>query len=145
MGEIGRRKQNKAVLLIVLSSLCLFGCQLSSKKNTSSDAIVSYEYLSVEKEYSGEVNNWLSKAMGSDGSLYALSIEDGVEYIFGKGYTKAKVSYAYENIDGKISDSVKATLLKGERSDELFIKITYNPGIDVVTLDATDDQSKFFK
>jgi len=137
-------RRKNAVLLIILSLLFLFGCEQTSNQKTSSGAIVKYEYLSLDKQYSNKVNNWLSEVRENASDLYHLSLADGVEYVYGKGYNQARVSYTYEDFEGKINRTVKATLLKGEKDDEVLIKITHETDVDGVTLEVIDDKAKFY-
>jgi len=121
----------------------LIGCQ--QKTDDDNNEIVSYEYLSLDKQYSNEINQWLHKAKKStDERIYGIDSDDGNQYVYAKGYKQAKVSYTYETFDGKVNSSIKATLLKGQDSDEVLIKITYNTDVDGITLDATDDKDQFY-
>lgn len=96
------------MLSLFLGLFFLFGCQQNSEDETSSDPIVSYEYLALDGEYSGEINNWLNNARNdTDEKLYNLSLDDGEEYVYSKGYNQAKVSYTYEDLDGKINRTIK--------------------------------------
>lgn len=124
--------------------LFLVGCQQGSDDDTSSDSIVEYEYLSLDEEYSDEVNDWLKNAKDdNEAGLYHLSSDDGSEYVYGKGYNQAKVSYTYEDVEGKINNTIKATLLEGESNDEVLISITHNTDVEEITIVVTDDVSDF--
>lgn len=134
-------KQHLLVITILAGVFFLFGCE----QNTNEDStIVNYEYLSLEDKYSEEIMDWLEDARNTN-ELHSLSTEEGEEYVYGKGYTQAKVSYTYENLEGLENSMIKATLLKGDSDEEVFIKITHDTYVDVITLDVTDDKSVFYQ
>ncbi|MCA0972207.1 hypothetical protein LCM20_16485 [Halobacillus litoralis] len=130
--------------MLILSLFIISGCHATPEQDTSRDEVVDYENLSLDEQYSDEVSHWLSQADESEGKLHHLSLADGTEYVYAEGFTEAKVSYTYENHDGSIVSEVEATLLKGERNDHVFIKVTYPHNVDVVTLNAVEDQSQFY-
>ncbi|CQR48031.1 hypothetical protein BN1058_02373 [Paraliobacillus sp. PM-2] len=140
--------KQKVILFIWVFGLLFFllGCQqnFDNKTDQNSNAIIDYEYLSLDGEYSNEINNWLNKVRNdTDEDLNYLSLDNGKQYVYGRGYNKAKVSYTYEGFDGEINRSIKATLLKGENSEEIFIRITSDTDVDEITLDVTDDKKQF--
>jgi hypothetical protein len=127
-------RENYLQKLFVFLGIILFilnGCNnennhASNKKNKDT-SIVDYEYLSINELYSDEINQWLSKAISSEEeSLYSLESKDGNTYVYAKGHKKAKVSYLHEDIEGKIRRNLKVTLLKGNSSETVFLKVSYN-------------------
>lgn len=138
--------KQKGILFSLLLGLFFFiGWQSNSNEDTSSSSFVNYEYLSLDEEYSDEINSWLKEVRNdSEKDLYHLSLDEGKEYIYGKGYTQAKVSHTYEDFDGKINRSITATLLEEESSDEIFVEITYNSDIDGFMLNVTDNKTQFY-
>lgn len=136
---------NLLMFSVLVGLFFLVGCQQNTDDKANSDAVVHYEYLSLDEDYTEEINNWLSEARrNKDEELYHLSLDNGEEYVYGKGYNKGKVRYTYEEFDGKNHSSIKATLLKGESTDEVFIRITSNKEVDSITLDMTDDATQFY-
>jgi hypothetical protein len=131
-------------VLLLIALFILSGCNQEQNTNKS---IVEYEYLSKNEQYSDEINQWLSNAMHSeDENVYSLSSKDGNTYVYAKGHIKAKVAYLYEDTEGKTNRSLKVTLLKGNRNDEVFIKISYDSDLccDVEILDDTDNENEFY-
>ncbi|MCT2536467.1 hypothetical protein NC661_03590 [Aquibacillus koreensis] len=138
-------KREIGLLSICLCLFFLFGCQQISNAERTEESLVDYEYLPLDNGYSAEVDNWLHDAKQSgDEIAHNYAAEDGIEYVYAKGYSQAKASYVYENIDKKINSKIKVTLLKGESSDELFIKVTYSKDIDVTELDVIEDEALFY-
>ncbi|WP_186577198.1 hypothetical protein [Aquibacillus kalidii] len=136
--------KRKKVLFIFIGLLILMGCQPGSSHDQGNNELVSYEYLPLDKTYSKTINDWLTKAKNSSGQdFHSLSLDNGEEYVYGKGYNMAKVSFTSENFEGKIESNLKATMFKGESKEEVLIKITYNTEFccDGVTIDVTDEES----
>jgi len=131
-------------LLLISVLVILNGC--SFKQNTDTN-IIDYEYLSINEQYSEDVNQWLSNAVKSnDDRIYSLSSKDGNIYVFANGHKKAKVSYLYEDTEGKTNRSLKITLLKGNNNDNVFLKISYNSDLccDAEILDDADNEEDFY-
>jgi hypothetical protein len=78
--------------------------------------------------------------------VYSLSSKDGNTYVYAKGHKQAKVSYLYENTEGKTNRSLKVTLLKGNSSDEVLIMISIDSDLccDVEILDVTANENEFY-
>ncbi|WP_404356457.1 hypothetical protein LG291_23180 [Cytobacillus firmus] len=131
-------------VLLLITLFILSGCKEEQDINKN---IVEYEYLSKNEQYSSEINQWLNNAMHSeDESVYSLSSKDGNTYVYAKGHKKAKVTYLYEDTEGKTNRSLKVTLLKGNSNDDVFIKISYDSDLccDVEILDDTDNENEFY-
>lgn len=138
--------KQKGILFSLLLGLFFFiGWQSNSNEDTSSPSFVNYEYLSLDDEYSDEIDSWLRRVRNNpENDLFHLSLEDGKEYIYGQGYTQAKVSHTYEDFDGNINRFVTATLLKEDSRNEILVEITYNSDVDGFTLNATDNKTQFY-
>ncbi|WP_421383290.1 hypothetical protein ACOJQI_02665 [Bacillus salacetis] len=131
-------------VILMLSLLILSGCNIEKNKDQN---IVNYESLSKDAEIPDEVSQWLIDAETSkDEIIHSLDSEEGITYVYAKGHKKAKVSYIYENIEGKHYQNLKVTLLKGSSSDTVFIKISFNSDLccDTEILDATENEDEFY-
>jgi hypothetical protein len=132
---------------IVLLMLSLFFMQGCSPEDHDRSALVQYEYLSETEGLSEEVKQWLDDSkLSEDAGIHSLSAEDGITYVHAAGYKKAKVAYIFEDIEGKLNENLKVTLLKGSSSDTTFIKISYDSGncCDREIYDETDSESEFY-
>jgi hypothetical protein len=131
-------------ILLLCVLFILNGCSFKQNKDTK---IIDYEYLSLNEHYSEEVNQWLIDAKRlNDERVYSLSSKDGNTYVYAKGHKQAKVSYLYENTEGKINRILKVTLLKGNSSNEVLIMISIDSDLccDVEMLDVTEHEDEFY-
>ncbi|MGP4071850.1 hypothetical protein ACTWQB_04780 [Piscibacillus sp. B03] len=135
------------VVLLFISLLILNGCSQEDEVISADPSVVDYEYLSTNEQYSDEIERWLRNAINSeDERIHSLSSSDDDNvYFYAKAHKRAKVSYLYENKEDIINKSLKITLLKGNKSEDVFIKVSYDSGLccDNVITDVVDQESEF--
>ncbi|TCT24575.1 hypothetical protein EDD68_10527 [Melghiribacillus thermohalophilus] len=132
------------IMVAVAGFLVAAGCQQDTQaaENRGQEKIIRLEYLDPDQTYSDQIQEWLNQAIQDSNDRVHQYSSEGYEYIYAKGYTKAKAAYTYTDIGGATSSTLTITLLRGKQGDEVFARIAYDPegcctGMEI---DITEDE-----
>ncbi|PZM65366.1 hypothetical protein [Paenibacillus dendritiformis] len=123
-------------LMLIGMVLLVAGCGVTGEQPDQAPYILSYEFNSIEPEHEEFINDWLAEAKAEpDTRIHSYEMEE-YSYSFVRGYKDVKISFIYENGEGRL----KQRFIKGSDQDEVFVKIKFNPSLCCIgSIYETDD------
>lgn len=132
---------------ILLLSGCQQNFQFASKvhEQDPDKRVIKLEYLNPEQLDSDDAKEWLNKVK-KDLHIHVHQFsQDGREYVYAKGFRKAKATYNYTDLGGNTNSTLTITLVEGKAGDEILVQVSYDGSVccNGTELDIIDAEGQF--